>query len=82
MNSRRDPTISSNFTISERGESMHEKLRPLRAFYLVTNLALIGSSTSPAAAQESYAEMFEQGIGVPEHAVVEAAEAAQIGAGS
>ena len=45
-------------------------------------LALIGSNIPTASAQESYSEMFEQGIGVPEQAVVEAPEAAQIEVGS
>jgi hypothetical protein len=46
------------------------------------SLALVGGSGSPAAAQESYTELLEQGVRESEHAIVETAEVVQVGAGS
>jgi hypothetical protein len=49
---------------------------------LAVSLALVGGSGFPAAAQESYIELFEQGLGKPGQPFVVAAEVVQVGAGA
>jgi hypothetical protein len=61
---------------------VNERSRSLRVCYLAMSLALVVGSGFPAGAQESYTELFEQGLGKPGHPVVVAAEVVQIGADS
>jgi hypothetical protein len=62
---------------TETREPLNELSRSLRVCYLAVSLALVGGSGFPAGAQESYTELFEQGLGEPGHPVVEAAEVAR-----